>query len=54
MSRTTRNKPFNIAQNIAKKATAEVLSIKQKHVHAGMEAYQVAYKAVRFSQGNAE
>lgn len=51
ITKTARNKPFNIAQNAAKRATADVLGIKQKHVHAGMEAYRAAYAAVRDVQG---
>lgn len=44
------NQPYNDAQNAAKRAVSRVLGIPQKHVHAGMEAYMVAYRAARIIQ----
>ena len=50
MTNTNPNAPFNQAQNIAKRVVSDVLGIKQKHVHAGMELYQAVYRGVRMAQ----
>lgn len=48
--RSTKNRPCNLAQNVAKRVVNEMTGVPYSKINARLPAYQIVYDAIREAQ----